>query len=185
MRGSPEIVVILAVLALAALVGFFFVIRASRARSRMAVNVVEPALPDRVMSAGPSRVMIDPEPARKRAPQQPADSGMMARPRALAQLVMREPTTPPYTASISQPRFTLGRAPDNNGALPVDSGSGVSGHHAIVLQEQGEWYVQDAQSTNGTFINGRKLAKGSRERLQNGAVIGLGPKVKVEFRVQP
>jgi pSer/pThr/pTyr-binding forkhead associated (FHA) protein len=61
----------------------------------------------------------------------------------------------------------------------------VSGHHAIVLQEQGEWYVQDAQSTNGTFINGRKLAKGSRERLQNGAVIGLGPKVKVEFRVQP
>jgi len=45
---------------------------------------------------------------------------------------------------------TLGRAPDNTIVLPDGS---VSGHHAAIRQESGQWWVEDLHSTNGTAVN--------------------------------
>jgi hypothetical protein len=45
---------------------------------------------------------------------------------------------------------TLGRAPDNTIVLPDAS---VSAHHAAVRQEQGQWWLEDLGSTNGTAVN--------------------------------
>ena len=182
MRGSPEIVVVLLLLAGVAIIALYFLLKAARARSRVAVPVVEPGLAERPQSAGPSRVMVQPDSVPLN---HPLASGDLPRsPKAKALLFMREPASG-FQVSITQSRFTIGRAPDNNGVWPVDPQSGVSGHHAVLLLEQGIWYVQDAQSRNGTFVNGKKLQSGAREQLQDRTIIGLGPKTKVEFRIQP
>ncbi|EAY26785.1 FHA domain-containing protein [Microscilla marina] len=50
---------------------------------------------------------------------------------------------------------TVGRAPDNNIILFDDK---VSGKHAsFTLTDKQEYYVQDFNSTNGTFVNGNKI----------------------------
>jgi pSer/pThr/pTyr-binding forkhead associated (FHA) protein len=51
-------------------------------------------------------------------------------------------------------RVTLGRAPDNN--VVFDSNL-VSGHHAEIRYESGRFVLHDLGSTNGTFVNGRKI----------------------------
>jgi hypothetical protein len=45
---------------------------------------------------------------------------------------------------------TLGRAPDNTIVLPDGS---VSAHHAAVRQQNGQWFIEDLRSTNGTAVN--------------------------------
>lgn len=59
----------------------------------------------------------------------------------------------------------------------------VSAKHAeIVRDENGTYHVRDAESTNGTFLNGRRIA--GEEKLQEGDVIWLGaegPQVQVHL----
>ena len=52
--------------------------------------------------------------------------------------------------------FTIGR--DKESKLYIKS-SAVSRFHAILFSENGVHYVQDMDSTNGTFLNGRKVKK--------------------------
>jgi pSer/pThr/pTyr-binding forkhead associated (FHA) protein len=35
----------------------------------------------------------------------------------------------------------------------------VSTHHARIFESKNRWYIEDLNSTNGTFINGKKTAK--------------------------
>jgi pSer/pThr/pTyr-binding forkhead associated (FHA) protein len=58
--------------------------------------------------------------------------------------------------------------PDNT--IVVDSPA-VSGHHACVFTTDGEFIVEDLQSTNGTFVNGARV---SRQVLQHGDVVKVG-----------
>ena len=46
--------------------------------------------------------------------------------------------------------ITIGRNPDNN--LVIDHPA-VSGHHARIIPQDGNWIVEDLKSTNGTFFN--------------------------------
>jgi hypothetical protein len=66
------------------------------------------------------------------------------------------------------PTATIGRWPDNT--IIVDS-PGVSGHHACVFGADGDYVVEDLQSTNGTFVNGVRV---SRQTLQHGDVVKVG-----------
>jgi pSer/pThr/pTyr-binding forkhead associated (FHA) protein len=66
------------------------------------------------------------------------------------------------------PTATIGRLPDN--AIIIDS-PGVSGHHACVFGTDGQYVVEDLQSTNGTFVNGVRV---SRQVLQHGDVVKVG-----------
>ncbi len=50
--------------------------------------------------------------------------------------------------------LTIGRAPDNDVVLGE---SGVSGHHAIIVQEGDRFWIEDKGSTNGVYVNGVKL----------------------------
>lgn len=50
--------------------------------------------------------------------------------------------------------FTIGRARDNDLALP---GALVSRHHARLDWSEGEWRVTDEKSSNGTYVNGRRI----------------------------
>ncbi|MCL4505427.1 MAG: FHA domain-containing protein [Chloroflexi bacterium] len=179
---SSVAVVVLVVVAIVAILIVFMLFRYARSRSRVEVRVVEPEL-DRKHYRAPasdrSQVIIQPEISQMMSGpiNQPAQAV------AGAAIVMREPSTLLYQAKISTSRFTLGRSATNDGVIKLDSQSGVSGSHAVVLNEGGIWYVQDSNSTNGTSVNGQKLPRGGRMRLQDHAVIGLGPKVKLEFRI--
>lgn len=63
---------------------------------------------------------------------------------------------------------TIGRLPDN--LLVLDHPS-VSSHHACVFADGEQFVVEDLQSTNGTFVNGRRV---SRRALSNGDVVKIG-----------
>ena len=61
--------------------------------------------------------------------------------------------------------------------------SAVSGHHCVITFADGRWYVQDDESTFGTTVNGQPVPKGQPFRLEDGAVLGLGPKLKIRFQI--
>ncbi len=72
-------------------------------------------------------------------------------------------------------RALIGRAGSCDIVVPDPS---VSRRHAEVAREGGRFYIKDLGSTNGTFVNGRRV---SRQLLADGDLIGLG-KVTAHFR---
>ncbi|HPF59193.1 MAG TPA: FHA domain-containing protein [Candidatus Competibacteraceae bacterium] len=71
----------------------------------------------------------------------------------------------------------LGRAPDNNICFDNDS---VSNYHAeIYYLPDGSFQICDLNSTNGTWINGKRIQS---QMLGNGDVVELG-EVRLHFRV--
>ncbi len=62
---------------------------------------------------------------------------------------------------LDRPRLRLGRHP--NCDVVLDSGGSVSRYHAEITEQGDLFFVQDSNSRNGTFVNGRMIAK--RERL--------------------
>jgi pSer/pThr/pTyr-binding forkhead associated (FHA) protein len=63
---------------------------------------------------------------------------------------------------------TIGRLPDN--VVVIDSPA-VSGHHACVCRDGDHFVVEDLASTNGTFVNGKRV---TRQTLQHGDTMRLG-----------
>lgn len=62
----------------------------------------------------------------------------------------------------SQLPLTIGRGPENKIALDHTA---VSRFHCVISSEKDAYYVEDLGSTNGTFLNGRRITK---ERLSPG-----------------
>ena len=73
-------------------------------------------------------------------------------------------------AALDQLETEIGKAPHNRIVL---SDPTVSGTHAIVLARDGAYNIVDLGSSNGTFVNGRKLGNESQV-LQHGDKIQLG-----------
>lgn len=48
----------------------------------------------------------------------------------------------------------------------------ASARHALVELVDGQWWIQDEGSTNGTLLNGSRLTR--RERLHDGDVVEIG-----------
>jgi pSer/pThr/pTyr-binding forkhead associated (FHA) protein len=65
--------------------------------------------------------------------------------------------------------FTAGRAADN--AVVIESAL-VSRHHLAVRWEDGQWWIQDTNSTNGVFVGGTRVDL--KAGLQVPAVVLLG-----------
>jgi len=64
--------------------------------------------------------------------------------------------------------LTIGRGKDND--LTIDDRT-VSNHHANIVTIFGSSYIEDLDSTNGTFINGKRT---STHTLHNGDVVTIG-----------
>ena len=71
-------------------------------------------------------------------------------------------------------RTTLGRRPYND--IVIDN-LAVSGEHAVLQMTGNEVYLEDLNSTNGTYVNGKAAKK---QLLQNADVIEVG-KYKIKF----
>lgn len=76
-------------------------------------------------------------------------------------------------------RLNVGRASDNE--LTLNDGSVSKIHAALLMTGEGTLLVADTGSTNGTFINGRRIAYGESRVIEDGDVIGFGD-VEVRLR---
>ena len=76
-------------------------------------------------------------------------------------------------------RISVGRVSDNELSLNDSSVSKI--HAAITMNQQGTLLVADTGSTNGTFINGRRISYGEARQIEEGDVVGFGD-VEVRFR---
>jgi len=70
-----------------------------------------------------------------------------------------------------QPETNLGSQADNDLVI-LDRY--VSGHHARLRWDGVSWWVDDLNSTNGTYINQQRVAPGGSEALATGAVVNVG-----------
>jgi FHA domain len=76
-------------------------------------------------------------------------------------------------------RMNVGRVSDND--LHLNHASVSKVHAAVVLNREGTLLVADTGSTNGTFINGRRIAYGEARQLVDGDVVSFGD-VEVRFK---
>lgn len=76
-------------------------------------------------------------------------------------------------------RLNVGRASDNDLAINHTSVSKI--HAALLMTAEGTLLVADTGSTNGTYINGRRIAYGESRLLEDGDVVGFGD-VEVRLR---
>ena len=70
-----------------------------------------------------------------------------------------------------QPETTLGSQSGNDVVLRDRY---VSGHHARLRWDGVSWWVDDFNSTNGTFVNNQRVPPGVPTGLASGSVLGVG-----------
>jgi len=75
---------------------------------------------------------------------------------------------------LTKDRTTLGRRPYND--IVIDN-LAVSGEHAVLQMSGNEVYLEDLNSTNGTYVNGKAVKK---QLLQNNDTVEIG-KYKIKF----
>ena len=76
---------------------------------------------------------------------------------------------------LDGPKFGLGRHPDNQACIDDD---GISRFHARISVDGEKYWVEDLGSSNGTYINGRRVTSCE---LNNGDTLNLGPRVSFRF----
>ena len=76
-------------------------------------------------------------------------------------------------------RMSVGRVADNDLQLEHPSVSKI--HAALVMNREGTLLVADTGSTNGTFINGRRISYGEARQIEDGDVVSFGD-VEVRFK---
>ena len=76
-------------------------------------------------------------------------------------------------------RLNVGRASDNE--LTLNDASVSKIHAALLMTSEGTILVADTGSTNGTYINGRRIAYGESRPVEEGDVIGFGD-IEVRLR---
>jgi len=75
---------------------------------------------------------------------------------------------------LTKDRTTLGRRPYND--IVIDN-LAVSGEHAVLQVSGNEVYLEDLNSTNGTYVNGKAVKK---QLLQNNDTVEIG-KYKIKY----
>lgn len=94
------------------------------------------------------------------------------------QFVMRSGPTPGATYPLEGDQLTIGRD-SNNGVVINDSE--ISRKHARLTFQGGKYVLDDLGSTNGTFVNGQRLA--GPVVLKSGDVVSLGEQIVLMFDV--
>ena len=129
---------------------------------RLSVRDVRPAQESMILSpgaaaaAGLTPVPVAVEPERRGGP------GRL--------VVIESPVYPPGTVVLLDEDVVFGRAASADARLEGDGY--VSSRHAQVFRRGGEVYLEDLGSTNGTYVNGRRLA--AEHVLRPGDEVAIG-----------
>ncbi|MCV2362416.1 FHA domain-containing protein [Paucibacter sp. DJ1R-11] len=78
---------------------------------------------------------------------------------------------------ITKDKTTLGRRPYND--IVIDN-LAVSGEHAVLQMVGADVFIEDLNSTNGTYINGKAIKK---QLLANNDIVEIG-KYKIKFLLE-
>lgn len=79
---------------------------------------------------------------------------------------------------LSNKAFSIGRDKTNNIIIADPK---VSKFHAVVTFENGDAYIKDTDSTNGTYINNKRIDSGKKIKLSNGDKIKVGGTVIIYY----
>ncbi len=78
--------------------------------------------------------------------------------------------------------YRIGRGGTSDFPVKIDlKDLGVSSVHATIQFSNGQYWIVDEGSTNGTFVNGDRLKPAQRRVLENGQIIRLGANIELEF----
>jgi pSer/pThr/pTyr-binding forkhead associated (FHA) protein len=86
----------------------------------------------------------------------------------MARLILSLDGTVLAEYNMNKERYTIGRLPDND--IRIDNPA-VSGHHSLIINILNDSFLEDLNSTNGTYVNGKLIKK---HALQHGDVITAG-----------
>lgn len=86
----------------------------------------------------------------------------------MAKLILSIEGTVLKEIPLTKERTTIGRKPHND--IQIDN-LAISGEHAVVISIMNDVFLEDLNSTNGTFVNGQSVKK---HFLQAGDTIELG-----------
>ena len=92
------------------------------------------------------------------------------------QFVMRSGPTPGATYSLEGDQIVIGRD-SSNGVVINDSE--ISRKHSRLTFQGGKYVLEDLGSTNGTFVNGQRLA--GPVVLKSGDVVSLGEQIVLMY----
>ncbi|MFJ6832627.1 FHA domain-containing protein [Streptomyces sp. NPDC091209] len=128
-------------------------------------------------AARPQQAARPAAPPQQRQQQQPPSGGGRQRRGAPSKLVVSEGILTGTTVALQGQTITLGRAHDSTIVLDDDYAS--SRHARIYPDRDGQWIVEDLGSTNGTYLDRRRLTTPTPIPL--GAPIRIG-KTVIELR---
>src|SRR5215470_7908876 len=94
------------------------------------------------------------------------------------QLIMRSGPTPGAAYTLEGDQITIGR--DSTNGIVINDAE-ISRRHARLTYQGGKYVLEDLGSTNGTFVNGQRLA-GPRV-LKAGEVVSFGEQIILVFEV--
>ena len=76
---------------------------------------------------------------------------------------------------------TIGRDPQNDLVL---EGNGISRFQATLYRSEGQFYLLDHGSTNGTFVNGCRIAADTGFGLRHGDIIFFSAYERTNYRFE-
>ena len=71
--------------------------------------------------------------------------------------------------TLSSIKSIIGREVENDVMIDDEK---ISRRHAIIYHDEGEYWIEDLNSKNGVYLNGKKIT--GRERLVDGYLLKLG-----------
>lgn len=86
----------------------------------------------------------------------------------MGKLIVTEADGKSREVTLDKERVTIGRHADNDIAF---NDKAVSGHHAVVITILSDSFLEDLDSTNGTLVNGKQVAK---HPLSHGDTVTIG-----------
>ena len=92
------------------------------------------------------------------------------------QFVMRSGPTPGVIFPLEGEQLIIGRDPSNNVAI---NDAEISRKHSRLSFQGGKYVLEDLGSTNGTFVNGQRLA--GPVVLKSGDVVSLGEQIVLMY----
>lgn len=92
----------------------------------------------------------------------------------MAKLIVSIDSVVIQEVNLTKERTSVGRRPYND--VVIDN-LAVSGEHAAIVRRDGGYLIEDLNSTNGSYLNGKAI---KLERLGNADVVEIG-KYKIKF----
>ena len=90
-----------------------------------------------------------------------------------------------HTEVFSKSPIALGRHPASDLQFDPDRDLQVSARHALVVQRDVHWYIRDAGSRNGTFVNGHRITSDTKLDDTDQIRLGDGHGPIIEVRLVP